>query len=272
MHPNISQVLDFLTKLYHTGIGYSALNTARSAVSALCSTNDGVPLGTLQLVRRFMKGVFNLRPTKPRYSVTWDVNKVIDYIRSSLPVEVLPLKELTLKLVMLIALTTAARSQTLSLLRLSNMTVTEYGFRFDFDQLLKQSRPGYVTPTINLKAYTPDIQLCVCVTLTEYLARTKPLRGDVEQLLISYVKPYKSVSTSTISRWIKDVMRQSGIDTDQFKPHSVRAATTSKAKQSLVSIDLILKTAGWSSQCTFAKFYDRTIQKDVSFAEEVLKY
>ena len=114
----------------------------------------------------------------------------------------------------------------------------------------------------------------MCVTLTEYLARTKPLRGDVEQLLISYVKPYKSVCTSTISRWIKDVMRLSGIDTDIFKSHSVRAATTctSKAKQSLVPIDLILKTAGWSSQSTFAKFYDRAIQTDVSFAEEVLKY
>ena len=85
LHPNVSQVLNFLIKLYHTGIGHSALNTARSAVSALCSTNDGVhvPLGTHPLVRRFMKGVFNLRPTKPRYSVTWDVNKVLDYIRSS---------------------------------------------------------------------------------------------------------------------------------------------------------------------------------------------
>ena len=69
-------------------------------------------------------------------------------------------------------------------------------------------------------------------------------------------------------------MRLSGIDTDIFKSHSVRAATTctSKAKQSLVPIDLILKTAGWSSQSTFAKFYDRAIQTDVSFAEEVLKY
>ena len=144
LHPNVSQVLNFLIKLYHTGIGHSALNTARSAVSALCSTNDGVhvPLGTHPLVRRFMKGVPNLRPTKPRYSVTWDVNKVLDFIRSSLPVEVLPLKELTLKFVLLIALTTAARSQTLSLLRLSNMTVTEDGFRFDFDQLLSKADRG----------------------------------------------------------------------------------------------------------------------------------
>ena len=66
-------------------------------------------------------------------------------------------------------------------------------------------------------------------------------------------------------------MKQSGIDTDQFKPHSVRAATTSKVKQNLVPIYHILNTAGWSSQCTFSKFYDRTIQNDVSFAEEVLK-
>ena len=69
---------------------------------------------------------------------------------------------------MIIALTTAARSQTLSLLRLSNMTVTEDGFRFGLINCLSKAEPGYVTPTIYLQAYTLDNQLCVCVTLTEY--------------------------------------------------------------------------------------------------------
>ena len=67
-----------------------------------------------------MKGVFNLRPTQPHYSVTWDVNRVLEFLQSTLPVELLPLKELTQKLAMLIALSTAARSQTLRLLSLSN--------------------------------------------------------------------------------------------------------------------------------------------------------
>ena len=271
LHPDINHVLDFLTKLFHTGIGYSALNTARSAVSALCSTNDCMTLGAHPLVKRFMRGVFNLRPTKPRYSTTWDVNRVLEFLQSTSPVELLPLKDLTRKLAMLIALSTAARSQTLSLLSLSNMTVTDDGFSFTFDQLLKQSRPGYVTPNVRLRSYTPDTKLCVCSTLQEYLVRTKALRGDVKQLFISYVKPFRPVSSSTISRWIRDVMQQSGIDIDQFKPHSVRAATTSKAKASLVPIDHILKTAGWSSGSTFAKFYDKPVQQENTFAQEVLK-
>ena len=237
----------------------------------MCSTHDSVTLGAHPLVRRFMKGVFNLRPTKPRYSVTWNVDKVLDYFRSSLPVEQLSLKDLTLKVTMLIALCTAARSQTLRLLSLSNMTVTDDGFMFGFDELLKQSRPGYVTPDVNLRSYTIDKQLCVCIALTEYLSRTRPLRGDERQLLISFVKPYRSVSTSTISRWLKLVMKYSGVDVDQFKPHSVRAATTSKAKANLVPIDHILDTAGWSSKSTFAKFYDKPVQRDNTFVEEVLK-
>ncbi|XP_046577174.1 uncharacterized protein LOC124285074 [Haliotis rubra] len=39
--PTISQVLNFLTELYHSGLGYSALNTARSALSTFVLV-DGV--------------------------------------------------------------------------------------------------------------------------------------------------------------------------------------------------------------------------------------
>ena len=109
------------------------------------------------------------------------------------------------------------------------------------------------------------------IALTEYLSRTKPLRGNVKQLLISFVKPYKSVCTSTISRWIRLVMSYSGVNVDQFKPHSVRAAATSKAKANSVPIDRIMDTAGWSSRSTFAKFYDKPVQQDNTFVKEVFK-
>ena len=88
----------------------------------------------------------------------------------------------------------------------------------------------------------------------------------------SYVKPYKAVSKASISRWLREVMTRSGIDTDVFKAHSVRAAATSRAKQSMVPIDHILARAGWSSTCTFARYYDKPIAKDTDvFAESILK-
>ena len=54
--------------------------------------------------------VFNLRPPKVKYSVTWDVGKVILYLKTHFPAELLSLKTLTLKLAMLIALMNANRA------------------------------------------------------------------------------------------------------------------------------------------------------------------
>ena len=45
-----------------------------------------------------------------------------------------------------------------------------------------------------------------------------------------------------------------------FSAHSVRAASTSKAKTNLVPVDNILKVAGWSNAETFARFYKKPIE------------
>ena len=89
-------------------------------------------------------------------------------------------------------------------------------------------------------------------------------------MFISYNRTFKRVSRDTISRWVKLVLTHSGIDTSRFKPHSTRAANTSAASNASVSLDDILHTAGWSSESTFAKFYNKHIVKENTFADKVL--
>ena len=60
-----------------------------------------------------MKGVYNCKPTLPRQSATWDVNLVLRYLKSLYPHENLSLKQLSYKLIVLLALTTGQRIQTL---------------------------------------------------------------------------------------------------------------------------------------------------------------
>lgn len=67
---NVDSVLTYLTELYNAGLGYSCINTARSALSSFLQLENCVSVGSHPLVRRFMKGVFNLRPSLPRYNVT----------------------------------------------------------------------------------------------------------------------------------------------------------------------------------------------------------
>jgi hypothetical protein len=92
--------LDFLTSLYENSLSYSAINSARSALSAFGIVHDGVTFGSHPLIR-FMKGICNLRPPIPRYIHTWDVSIVLKELRHVSPVKYLTLKNLTYKLAML---------------------------------------------------------------------------------------------------------------------------------------------------------------------------
>ena len=57
--------------------------------------------------------------------------------------------------------------------------------------------------------------------MEEYLKRTKVWRGkNKSQLLLSLVKPHNIVVSSTISGWIKNVLREAVIDTKSSKGHS----------------------------------------------------
>ena len=108
--------LAFLTHLFKQGLGYSAINTARSALSTVLSLGEKSTFGEHPLVIRFLKGIFELKPSLPRHSIIWDVRTVLDHFRSMPDMSELSLKQLTLKLVTLLALTTTQRCQTLAYL------------------------------------------------------------------------------------------------------------------------------------------------------------
>ena len=52
------------------------------------------------------------------------------------------------------------------------------------------------------------------------------------------------------------------MDTDKFKSHSVRTASTSAAKTANVPILTIMKSTGWKRESTFRKFYNKPIMSN----------
>lgn len=93
-------------------------------------------------------------------------------------------------------------------------------YRFNFMDKLKQSRPGKHLEPIELLAFKEDKKLCVMEHLTEYLSRSKPLKKEHSQLLLTYIKPHDPVSRATVSRWTKAVMKSAGIDITAYSAHS----------------------------------------------------
>ena len=142
-NPNVNDIINFLTVSFNRGVGYSSINTSRGALSSLGVMVDGASAGSHPLVIRFLKGVFNLRPPKPRYTKTWDVQPVVNFLRSLYPLCTISLKEITLKMVMLMALTQAARIQTLHLLILPGINIEDSSITLQLGDNIKQCWPTF---------------------------------------------------------------------------------------------------------------------------------
>ena len=195
----------------------------------------------------------------PKVHNIWSVDVELEYLGSLWPFTQINRKALTLKLVMLIVLTTGQRCQTLTYMDISEnyMTMNEY-FSFAFTDIMsKKTDAGSVLGNVASYIY-PEKKFCVYETLQAYLQETRLCRSS-QRLLISYIKPFKAVTSATNGRWIKTVLTQAGIDTNVFTAHSTRSASTSNAAAAAVPVDVILATAGWSTESTFRRFYKRPV-------------
>ena len=110
-------------------------------------------------------------------------------------------------------------------------------------------------------------EICPVYTLKYYVIKTKGHRKS-SKLFVSF-KTYKKVTTSTLARWLKIVLQNSGIDISHFKAHSYRSASTSAADRAGLSVANIMKTANWSSAKTFRKFYHKNIEIIENYTEKV---
>ena len=265
----IGDISLFLTTMHNKGLSYSTVNTYRSAISMTHLPMDGVPVGTHYLIRRLMKGIFNERPPVPRYVITWRVDKVLSYLKLMPENSQLSLKLLSCKTAILIALVSADRGDAISSLNLEYMTKDSSGYHFLIAKATKCTRPGKGIRQIDLPKFRKDRRVCVSSCLDTYLRMTKELRGDEKQLFISYVRPHRRVTTPTVARWIKLVMKTAGLDVSMFRPHSTRSAATSAAFQKGVSIADILKKADWARATTFHRYYNRP-KVNESFVEAIL--
>ena len=269
---NQNFVLEFLTDLYYQNYQYSTINVYRSTISASHLPIDGSSIGSHPLISSFLKGIFELRPPQPCLFTTWSVMTMLTYLKSLSPPEGLNLKQLALKVVMLSALVSAARCSFLHQMNLDFSYFRNDGYVFLVPGLVKGSKPHKPHLETFLPSFPPDASLCVTSYLKRYIDVTSSKRNNSSSrniLFIWYIKPHKAVKTSSISRWLKNVLRLSGVDTSQFSAHSTRSASSTLAANCGVSISDIMKVADWSRAGTFKKFYQRPTILD-SYAHRIV--
>ena len=201
---DVKHFLDFLSKLFNSGLQHRSINVIRSAVSITHKKIDGVVIGQHPLVSRLMRGVYNLRPPKPRYSVTWDVDAVVHYITNMGDNSNL-----------LMALVVASRVSELQALDLRFRVHKPDGVLFRLTGPTKTQKVGSPPKEWFFGAFL-EKQLCVVDCLKHYEEATRSHRtfeSDSQPLFLSYIKPYKPVTSQRITHWIKDILCEAGVDT-----------------------------------------------------------
>ena len=132
---------------------------------------------------------------------------------------------------------------------------------FTIGDKLKTTMPGKHLTPIELLAYPRDESICMVSHLKQYTARTQPIRATYNtKLLISYAKPHKPISNSTVGKWAKSVLKDSGIDTGTFFGNSPRPASALYGAKTGLTLAEILKPGGWTNAQTFAKHYHKPIE------------
>ena len=256
----------FFAQLFEQNHKHGVIAVARSALSAVLYKRNGLPFGQDPNVSQMMKSIFKLRPTLPKYVVTYDPDIILNYMNTLPDNSSLSLKLLTKKLVMLLCLLSGQRSQSIHAIQTNYMKFSNNKYICYIPKVLKTTKPGKHLAPLEFEKFPNNSKLCVASCIDEYMKRTNPIRDNMEtrpvQLILSYAPPHDIVGSATIARYAKLFLHMSGIDVTVFTAHSTRSSSASKVESLRLSLKDIQKAAGWSNGSTFRKHYKLPIQRN----------
>ena len=122
-HASENHVLAFLQHEYDkNGFRYGTFNCLRFVLSLILPGDIGKNLK----VRRYIRGISNLRPQRPKYSDTWDIDILISYLEK-ISTEHSSIELLGKKLISLLSLASALRFKSLASIKVKNVIFLESG-------------------------------------------------------------------------------------------------------------------------------------------------
>ena len=239
-----------------------------------------------------LAGSFRKRkPDKPRYNEWFDMDDVTGLLVEEFqtdPYETRKRKPMRCTLSILAKLTWLARSDDISKVEMDDLLAAPEdrkgpdATRSHFGAIDPETGyPGSISlrievaktdsPLLKIKANPAEPALCfvLCawlwrrdaISMGSALQSTKFWFSITQQPVSSDgTSAYKSVSSDSIARDIKEYLGAAGIDTDIYKPHAVRGAAASKMLTNGATIDAILRLGRWKSQSVFETYYKRTQQ------------
>ncbi len=278
----VGPVLEFLQERLSTGAPATTLRVYVAAIAARREL-DEVSLGRHRMVSAFMRGIRRLRPTRPMAVPSWDLSVVLEGLVTAPfePLESASDRILTLKVTLLLALTSLKRVGDLQALSVSEMCMD---FAPGLVKVTLRPRPGYIPKLLSTSFHSqvdtlhffhlPPFassedeklhMLCPVRALKLYVDRSKVWRKS-SQLLVCFGAGRRGLATSKqrISHWVRDAISLAYEARNLPSPlslraHSTRGVASSQALFRGVPLEDICVAAGWSSPHTFVRFYNLDI-------------
>ena len=247
---------------------------ARDAVNFIVSSTRSAKAGgatalTWCVLPQFSSAFNNTTLSKILHSITlanpplphikgdyvWDPDMILDLFRHWPDNRNLSLIDLSRKTATLIMLC-MARHQidvvNLSLVH-AQCGVREYVFILQHPSKTYKSA-GLQGQTVRIKRFQ-EKKVCPYNAICHYIQRTSRIRKT--QFLLITTMDHNPIAPATLSRWVKSVLTEAGVDVQVFKPHTTRAAAASKYAMNSRNLDETLKLGCWKGTSTFYQHYLR---------------
>ena len=249
----IEHVLDFLAAFVEENYAFSTVRTVSAAIKYYFERSGKESLFDCNPYFDFLRGAQRLCPIPQKPVEIWNPLVVLAYVAAQ-PVPTDFLSAAT-EASLLIALATGFRVD----------CIWKLGKNVDFRAdcvtvyfLEKRKCPvnKVYTASQSIKRYTPNKRICPVKALHRFVRFANKIRHEGE-LFLFVSSLGQRASKATIRRWICAILFSAGITASAG---SCRSATSSFAAFKGVPTDIILQSAGWSSECTFRRYYNRPVR------------
>jgi integrase len=253
---SIETVLSFLQSF--VGKSKSRVRTGVAALKMYLRVYKRVDLADHPLLVLFSKGAQNLAPLPRVKDTIWNPETVLDWLKSQpVPVSFLACARESITLLLL---ATGWRVDDVWKLDVK-VEISDEAAIFFFREKRKCPVKKQWTLSQAVPRFRESERICPVKAISLFLERAQRVRKNSESPFLFVSTTGKRASKDTLRRWVIHLLLSAGI---KASAGSCRSASTSAANAKNRSIDEILRSAGWSSESTFRRYYDRRVLKPVT--------
>jgi hypothetical protein len=289
LHPTVPQVASFLLALHAEGLKPSPIDGYCSAIATTICATGGPDFGHDPQLTSLIKNLYLQNPVTRPQPPAWDLSFVLRALMSAPfePLDIVPLKFVTLKMAFLLAFAMASCRSELHAFLEEGLEHTPY-----WRSVTIYTDPTFVAKTKITPGAPPttlpalasirgpltqdDSLLCPVRAIKIYQQRTQAIRAGRQRFFIAHKKGFtKDIAPSTINKWLCETVQlcyksaPTPLTTEfHITGHQVCGMSTSWAFAQRASIGDIMLAATWKSHNTFTNYYLRDV---TNISKEMLK-